>query len=180
MADGPQKDPGRCDTQDRGVTPARLEELAKEAHAFNQLLRLHEPGPRGAAYKAAALEANKAFYAFLPGEHDLTGGTFEASKDFYEQATRLPIGERKKLLELTGDENKAMHDKDPLMPQMVTDMAPNAFINTLDFHMGNGYYYTFHYLGMCAEMPTPSEIPPNAGASHGWNNIELPTFNLRR
>jgi hypothetical protein len=180
MADGPQKDPGRCDTQDRGVTPVRLEELTNEAHAFNNLLRVHEPGPRGEAHKAAALAANKAFYAFLPGEHDLTGGSFEASKEFYEQATRLPIGERRKLLELTGNENLAMHQIDPLMPLMVTDIASDAFIKTLDFHMGGGYSYTFHYLGMCAEMNTRSDIPQNAGANHGWNNIELPTFNFRR
>ena len=182
MADTtPQKDPGRCDTQDRGVTPARLEELKNEAHAFNQLLRIHETGaPRDAAFQVAALKANKEFYAFLPEEHDLSGGSFEASKAFYEQATRLPIGERRKILELTRDENHAMHDKDPSMPLMVTDLSPAAFINTLDLHIDGGEYYTFHYLGMCAEIKPTGDIPPNFGAGRGWNNIELPTLNLRR
>ncbi len=174
---GAEKDPGRCDTKDRGVTPERLVVLQNEAHAFNQMLRAHEPGPRTVARKEEIAKADKDFYAFLPGDHSQSVGSFDASKAFYEQLTQLPIGERKKLLELTGKENEEMHAADPKMPLMVVDMYPDAFIKSLDFQM-RGEYYTFQYLGMCAELKeeTPNQYPE---ARRGWG-FTLPTFNFRR
>ena len=174
----PLHDPGRCDTQDHGVTPARYEELKNEAHALNQILRLDEPGPRGAHHKAAMLQAEKTFYSFLPGEHDLNGGSLAACQAFYEQVTKLPIGERRKLLELTAAENQEMHGHNPLMPVMVVDMDSSAFINSLDFHLGS-LEYTFHYLGMCAEVQPIDVNSPNNAYQRAWG-FDLPTLNLRR
>jgi hypothetical protein len=151
--------------------------LQKEAHAFNQLLRVSETTPPGAAHNSAMLEANKDFYAFLPGALDLKGGSYEASKAFYEQVTQLPIGERRKLLDLTKAENEEIHGHNAKMPLMVLDMGSDAFINSLDFHMGP-MEYTFHYLGMCAEIPDFDQSNPTAG-QRSWG-FDLPTLNLRR
>jgi hypothetical protein len=178
MADSaPIGDPGVCDTHDHGVTPQRLPALQAEAHAFNHLLLVSEDGHKGPAHRAEVEKANEDFYAFLPVGHDLKGGSFEASKAFYEQVTQLPIGERKKLLELTKSENEELHLHNPSIPQMVLDMDSSAFINALDFQRG-AYAYHFAYVGgMCAEVPDfDANNPPGRS---GWEII-LPTLNLRR
>ncbi|HEY9778510.1 MAG TPA: hypothetical protein V6C81_32430 [Planktothrix sp.] len=178
MADlSPAGDPGKCDTKDRGVTPARLEVLKNEAHAFNEFLRVTEGTPSKTRNKATIQQDEKDFYSYLPGHHDLTGDSFDAAKAFWEQVTELPIGERRQLLALTQAENDEIRKTNSKMPHMVLNMDSSAFINSLNFEMTNGYEYTFGARGMCAEIP---DFDPNQNyQQRGWG-FDLPTLNLRR
>ena len=189
--------PQTCDGKDHGVSPARLEQLRSEAHAFNQLLRVNEGGEHGSGHDLAATEASKSFYAFLSkpagDAHSNEDRAFEASKAFYEQVTELPIGERRAILQAATQENQELAKTDNALPILDLKVDSNAFINELDVkylfptaHDKNGKGkdfaredFTFGYLGMCAEFKTPDPGQPPMVVSPGWS-IELPTFNFRR
>ncbi len=197
LADTVQSQSAACDGKDHGTTPARLNRLQDEAHAFNQLLRVNEANAHGKKHAQVASEANKEFFAFLPGskaQADSTANTssgtlaFEASKALYEQASALPIGERKALLKAAVDENTAMAAKDPALPVLTVSMDANAFIDTLDVAYREpsahdktgkatsyvrGEVFTFHYLGMCAEFSTPGPNDPPQVTGSRWS-IDLP------
>ena len=91
--------------------------------------------------------------------------------------TQLPIGERRKLLELTKAENEELHAHNPKMPEMVVNMDSSAYINSLDFELGPFGYNLAYVGGMCAEVPDFDPRNPTPGQT-GWG-FDLPILNIR-
>jgi hypothetical protein len=204
LADAIQPQPAACDGIDHGTTPSRLEQLQKEGHAFNQLLRVNEVDAHGKNHATQVSEANKAFYDLLPSTQTTTdtsddgsneGRAFHASKSLYEQATQLPVGERKALLKATMEENAALSATDHALPVMTLSMDSDSFLNSLDVaypvpigaekngktqSYGTGEVFTFSYMGgQCTEWKTPGPDDPPIVTAPAWS-ITLPSLNLRR
>jgi hypothetical protein len=183
MSDQPPIDskPAVCDGKDHGVTAERMEQLKAEADAFNRLLQASKFDAKGPDHDAAARQSSADFYKFMPRQPEKNqqsneGRAFDASKAFYEQLTNLPVGERKVLVSLAQEQNKAMHAQDDGMPELQISMNSHAFIDDVtvkypwirarDIRTNEmGYareYFTFKYRGMCAQYEptkTADSIP---------------------
>jgi hypothetical protein len=191
LADAAKPQLAACDGIDHGTTPERLKELQDEAHAFNNLLRVNETEGHGKKHAAQVADAEKVFYDLLPvtqttadksDEGSDEGRALHASKSLYEQATQLPVGERKALLKATLEENAAMASKDPLFPALTLSMYPDTFVKSIDVaYRGDvGMEFTLSYMGgQCTEFATPKPDDPPKVTAPFWSII-LPSLNLRR
>jgi hypothetical protein len=156
----------RCDGIARPVTPERLGQLEQDARNLNaELYKYRSDGP-----------------------HSLHIDEAEAAgKKFWEELVRVPISERRALLDFVTTQNRELTKEDLSMPSLTAKMDSHAFLESftikypmpfsLDAQGKVKDYIPMHLVsqgwGMCAEFKQPDPKYPVPRRDPG---IEIPTF----
>ena len=155
------KIPAACDGVESGVPRQRVSALITDADNFNKALKANESDGTGKGNFQAAMDASRAFY---------------------DELTRLPISERKLLLDMAQSYNKAEAKDDPAMPTIESTMRQDLFLEKLTINYPEPFYpdaaskhehalghkaahltpERFEYQGspMCAKFTPTDQTPP--------------------